>query len=106
MYQNLASQFSLGRESVHLEDYPVSDEALIDQDLTERVRLAMRISSMGRSARSKAGIKVRQPLQELFVKTRNSRELEMLGTVKDQILDELNVKEIKPVDDASEIVSF
>ena len=106
MYQNLASQFSLGRESVHLEDYPVSDEALIDQDLTERVRLAMRISSMGRSARSKAGIKVRQPLQELFVKTRNSRELEMLGTVKEQILDELNVKEIKPVDDASEIVSF
>ncbi len=106
MYQNLASQFSFGRESVHLEDYPVSDEALIDQDLTERVRLAMRISSMGRSARSKAGIKVRQPLGELFVKTRNSRELDMLDLVKDQILDELNIKEIKPVDDAADIVSF
>ena len=84
----------------------VSDETLIDQNLAERIRLAMRISSMGRSARSKAGIKVRQPLQELFVKTKNSRELEMIDLVKDQILDELNIKEIKPVDDASEIVSF
>ena len=55
---------------------------------------------MGRSARSKAGIKVRQPLQDLFVKTRNSTELEMLGLIEDQILDELNIKEIKPVDDA------
>ncbi|HJO59876.1 MAG TPA: DUF5915 domain-containing protein, partial [SAR202 cluster bacterium] len=106
MYQNLASHFSFGRESVHLEDYPVSDESLIDQGLTERVRLAMQLSSMGRSARSKAGIKVRQPLQDLFVKTRNSTELEMLGLIEDQILDELNIKEIKPVDDASEIVSF
>ena len=106
MYQNLASKFSFGRESVHLEEYPVSDESLIDQDLIERVRLAMQLSSMGRSARSKAGIKVRQPLQELFVKTRNSSELEMLTLIEDQILDELNIKEIKPVDDASEIVSF
>ncbi len=106
MYQNLAAQFAFGKESVHLEDYPVSDETLIDQNLAERIRLAMRISSMGRSARSKAGIKVRQPLQELFVKTKNSRELEMIDLVKDQILDELNIKEIKPVDDASEIVSF
>ena len=46
MYQNLAAQFAFGKESVHLEDYPVSDETLIDQNLTERVRLAMRISSM------------------------------------------------------------
>ena len=106
MYQNLASKFSFGRESVHLEEYPISDESLIDQGLTERVRLAMQLSSKGWSARSKAGILVRHTLQVLFVKTRNASELDMLGLIEDQILDELNIKEIKPVDDASEIVTF
>ena len=61
---------------------------------------------MGRSARSKAGIKVRQPLESLFVHTRTPSESQMLTMIEDQILDELNVKKIVPVADASDIVSF
>ena len=106
IYQNLTSRQNWSKESVHLEDYPISDEALVDSDLSDRTRLAMRLSSMGRSARSKAGIKVRQPLESLFVHTRTPSESQMLTMIEDQILDELNVKKIVPVADASDIVSF
>ena len=106
IYQNLTSTQIGSKESVHLEEYPVSDESIVDSDLSERTRLAMRLSSMGRSARSKAGIKVRQPLESLFVHTRTPAESHMLPMIEDQILDELNVKKIVPVADASDIVSF
>ena len=106
IYQNLTGGQAWSKESVHLEDYPISDESLIDSDLSDRTRLAMRLSSMGRSARSKAGIKVRQPLESLFVHTRTPSESQMLTMVEDQILDELNVKKIVSVADASDIVSF
>ena len=80
--------------------------SFVDSDLSDRTRLAMRLSSMGRSARSKAGIKVRQPLESLYVHTRTPSESQMLTMVEDQILDELNVKKIVSVADASDIVSF
>ena len=62
IYRNLLPESGGGRESVHLESYPVCDESLIDEELAEATRLAMRLSSLGRAARSKASLKVRQPL--------------------------------------------
>ena len=106
IYQNLTSALSDRKESVHLETYPEADTSVLDQDLSYRTRLAMKLSSMGRAARSKSGIKVRQPLEHLYVHTRNSIETDMLPLISEQILDELNVKNITPVSDASDIVSF
>jgi isoleucyl-tRNA synthetase len=106
MHQNLSKNFGLGKESVHLEDFPVAQKDVIDESLSERTRLSKRIASLGRAARSKAGIKVRQPLGTLFVHTPNQREAEMLPLIEDQILDELNVKEVALVDNAADIVSF
>ena len=106
IYQNMTGSLSNRKESVHLENYPESDDLLLDQDLSYRTRLAMKLSSMGRAARSKSGIKVRQPLEYLYVHTRNSAETDMLPLISEQILDELNVKNIMPVLDASDIVSF
>ncbi len=106
IYQNLTSSLSDRKESVHLETYPKADTSVLDQDLSYRTRLAMKLSSMGRAARSKSGIKVRQPLEHLYVHTRNSTETDMLPLISEQILDELNVKNITPVSDASDIVSF
>lgn len=106
IYQNLTGPSLNRRESVHLEDYPTSNSDMIDQDLSYRTRLAMKLSSMGRAARSKSGIKVRQPLEHLYVHTRNSIETDMLPLITTQIRDELNVKYITPVSDASDIVSF
>ena len=106
IYRNLVTSVGLGCESIHLEEYPKVNRNLVDQDLSDKTRLAMRLSSMGRSARSKASIKVRQPLAELFVKTRTASEIDMIESVSDQIKEELNVKAITLVTDASEIVNF
>ena len=70
MYQNLVRTFDAerGRESIHLTDWPVADAARIDRTLSEETRLVMRIASLGRAARAKAQLKVRQPVAELCVK--------------------------------------
>jgi len=68
IYQNLV--YSVNQEapdSIHLTDFPVADESVIDEQLMADIRLAMKVSSLGRAARSKAGVKVRQPLSCLFV---------------------------------------
>ena len=99
MYRNLELRYNPdGPDSVHLTHYPVTDESLIDRPIMEATRLAIRVSSMGRSARSKAGLKVRQPLAEVVVKTRTNAERAYLTQVRPQVLEELNIKELRAVD--------
>ena len=81
-------------DSVHLAAWPEADTSLIDQDLSQSTRLVMRLASMGRAARSKAGIRVRQPLATLRVAVRSADEERAVEGLRDQLLDELNVKEI------------
>ena len=98
MYRNLELRYNPdGPDSVHLADYPVADVSLIDRDIMDATRLAIRVSSMGRSARSKAGLKVRQPLAEVLVKTRTDAEVNYLTQVRPQILEELNIKELRAI---------
>jgi isoleucyl-tRNA synthetase len=100
LYQNLVlAAFPDAPESVHLADFPVADEAKIDQRLSADIQLAMRVASLGRAARSQASIKVRQPLAEVMVRVNSEREKEGLGRVKAQVLDELNVKDLKFIAD-------
>ena len=107
MYQNLVrSHDSAAPESVHLCDWPVADLSLVDERLDEDTRLVMRLVSLGRAARSKAGIKVRQPLSRAYVKVRDRSEEEAARRLEGQILDELNVKEIAFVKDESEFVEY
>jgi isoleucyl-tRNA synthetase len=95
LYQNLVrSAFPDAPASVHLADFPVADAALIDKELVEDNRLAMRLCSLGRAARSQAGIKVRQPLAEIYVGVKSERERRALGRMAPLILEELNVKEM------------
>ena len=106
MYQNLVRSTGSGRESVHFDDYPKADPSLIDQRLTESVRLTMKLSSLGRAARSKAGVKVRQPLQRAVVKLRTKDEVALLEQGMAQVLDELNLREVTAVDDVRDVVEF
>ncbi len=104
LYQNLVrSVFPEAPDSVHLADFPVADEARIDKQLAADIRLAMKISSLGRAARSKAGIKVRQPLAINFVSVSSWREQKCLERVKPQVLDELNVKNLELVSNVAEL---
>ena len=61
MYRNLVGSVDGGSESVHLESYPEADSSKIDEGLAEATRLAMRLSSLGRAARSKAGLECGSP---------------------------------------------
>jgi len=102
MYQNLVrSVDGVGPESVHLASFPQASSELVDQPLMDATRLAMKISSMGRAARSRAGKKVRQPLGKVLVRPRVAEEREYILQVQSQILDELNIKELQIVGPSS-----
>jgi isoleucyl-tRNA synthetase len=105
MYQNLVvSAFPEAPDSVHLADFPVADEARIDKQLSEDVRLVMKVSRMGRAARSEAGIKVRQPLDKVVVEVRSERERDALRRLSTQVLEELNVQSLEIVSKTSKDV--
>ncbi|MCI0794141.1 MAG: isoleucine--tRNA ligase [Chloroflexi bacterium] len=91
-------------DSVHLARFPTADQSLVDQPLMEATRLAMRIASMGRAARSKAGLKVRQPLASVAVKTRTPAEHSYLDLIRPQLLEELNIKELVQLEEDDDLV--
>ena len=104
IYQNLVCSVDAeAPDSVHLAAFPTVDASLIDQPLMGATRLAMSISSMGRNARSKSGLKVRQPLASVAVKTRNPEERGYLQMVQPQVLEELNIKSLVVLEDDSEL---
>ena len=104
MYQNLVCSVDPSApDSVHLSEFPVADESLVDQPLMEATQLAMKLASMGRAARSKAGLKVRQPLAKVLVKVRAPAEREYIDQVRPQVLEELNIKDIQVIEDDSPI---
>ncbi|MDH6342388.1 isoleucyl-tRNA synthetase [Parabacteroides sp. PFB2-12] len=91
-------------ESVHLADFPVYDEAKIDKVLEERMQMAQDISSMILALRRKVNIKVRQPLQTIMVPVLDATQQEHIEAVKALILNEVNVKEMRFVDNAAGIL--
>ncbi len=96
IYQNLVRNVdSKAPESVHLVSFPVANPDLVDSGIIEDTELAMKVCSMGRAARSKSAVKVRQPLPRVVVRARSAREREALKGLCSQILDELNVKDIE-----------
>ncbi|MBI4186392.1 MAG: isoleucine--tRNA ligase [Chloroflexi bacterium] len=99
LYQNLVrSAFPQAAESVHLADFPTADMTMVDQQLNADTRLAMKLSSLGRAARSQAGIKVRQPLARVIVSVGSGSDREGLERVMPQVLEELNVKGLEFAD--------
>ncbi len=96
LFQNLVRSLDDGApESVHLADWPVADAAHIDADLTRDMRALMRLVELGRAARAASGIKVRQPLPEVLVRLRSAEELTGVRRLEDQLLEELNVKQVR-----------
>ncbi len=96
LYRNLVLSADPGApESIHLADFPVANESLIDTDIAEANRLAMKVCSMGRAARSQAKIKVRQPVGEIVVSVAGAREERALESVRQLVLEELNTKGLR-----------
>ncbi|MDN5480514.1 MAG: isoleucine--tRNA ligase [Chryseobacterium sp.] len=93
-------------ESVHLTDFPVADESLIDQDLVEKTHLAQNITSMVFSLRKKENVKVRQPLQKVLVPVLDAKTEQQILAVADLIKQEVNVKELQLInsEEASHLI--
>jgi len=107
LYQNLVRTVDAAApESVHLCFYPVPNTSIIDERLMADTELVMKVVSLGRAARNKATIKVRQPLKEVAVKVRNREEEKALRRLEQQVLEELNVKQLSFVKDENQLVTY
>jgi len=107
LYQNLFRSVNpQSRESVHLTDFPIADEAKINDKLNSDVELAMKISSLGRAARAKAGIKVRQPLGKAVVDVGTEGEKRALESLATEVMEEINVKQLVVLSEAKEREEF
>jgi len=107
LYQDLNAATGKEKfESVHLTNFPVADESLIDQDLVEKTHLAQNITSMVFSLRKKENIKVRQPLQKVLIPVLDKKTEEQILAVSELIKQEVNVKELQLInaEEASHLI--
>jgi isoleucyl-tRNA synthetase len=81
--------------SIHLTEMPLADESLIDTELERRMDAAQRITSLARSLRERANLKVRQPLRRILVPIITPTERRDIQAVEDIIIEEINVKGIE-----------
>ena len=104
LYTDLTTATGRDNRSVHLTDFPVSCDKYIDKALEERMQIAQTMTSMVLALRRKVNIKVRQPLTTLMVPVLNPDQQAHIEAVKDLVLSEVNVKEMKFVDNAAGIL--
>lgn len=104
LYRDLTVSLKTKSISVHLEDFPVVKQSLINEDIELSMNRAQRISSMVLALRRKVSIKVRQPLQTLLVPIIDKREEQVILPVIPLILSEVNIKELKFVDNSNDIL--
>jgi isoleucyl-tRNA synthetase len=90
--------------SVHLSNFPVNDEKLIDKDLEERMDIAQQLSSMILGLRRKESLKVRQPLSKIMVPILSEKYEKQLEAISELILSEVNVKEIELLKDTTGVL--
>ena len=93
-------------ESVHLCDFPVADESLIDAELERKMEVTRKAVSLGRALRSSHDIKTRQPLKSAYLVTKDPVEKVILQEMESIIAEELNVKEISIRDNEEELVEY
>lgn len=108
VYQNIVRQVKQDAPvSVHLLDFPKPDEALIDEALEARVDTVVKYVQLGLRLRNEAQLKVRQPLSRLYVKPESSAERRALETpeMRDQVLEEMNIKELVLVDRVDDLIT-
>ena len=98
IYRNLT-----GCESVHLADYPEADKTKYQDKIEEKMDLVRDLISLGRNAREEAKIKVRQPISEVIIDSKNKK---IISDLVDLIKEELNVKEVVFEDNLGTYINF
>ncbi len=103
IYQNLVRSIDTSApESIHLCDFPVANEAYVNEELEQNMEIVLKVKGMGHAARNTANIKIRQPLGTMFIKGVE----ELPEFYEDIIRDEVNVKKLVFTDDVREFTSY
>ena len=92
-------------ESVHLADFPVLEMSAIDRPLEQRMKKAQIITSLVRTMREKASIKVRQPLKRILLAVSDAAARDEYGMVSDIIMEEINVQKIEYIEEEGSVIS-
>jgi len=105
LYKDLSSVCDKkAKKSVHLSDFPIAEPLYINSDLERKMEKAQTISSLVLSLRQKQKIKVRQPLQKIMIPVLDHQTRKEIEAVSNLIKNEVNVKEIELIDEASGIL--
>jgi len=103
LYTDLAVE-TVHAPSVHLSDFPVCNEKMIDDALEERMHIAQEISSLVLALRRKVNIKVRQPLSAIMIPVTDAHQKAAIEAVSDLIRNEVNIKSINYLDNTDNIL--
>jgi len=106
IYLNLNGVRGLeSRMSVHLADFPLLEMSAIDRPLEQRMKKAQIITSLVRTMREKASIKVRQPLKRILLAVSDAASKDEYGMVSDIIMEEINVQKIEYIEEDGSVIS-
>jgi len=106
LYQNLVVRFDTSvPQSIHLCDFPVANDTLIDPELESQMANTIEIVTQGRAARNTGNVKTRQPLSEMMVALANANKTPD-DALLEVIREELNVKTVRFIADASEYSGY
>ncbi|MCH9031591.1 MAG: isoleucine--tRNA ligase [candidate division Zixibacteria bacterium] len=107
LYREMTDDNSLKtKPSVHMLSYPEQDEAKINSALEREIEIVMNVVSMGRAARTRHNLKIRQPLAELLISLRQGESFDLISEDIDEFIGELNIKSVRPLTNADELVSY
>ncbi len=107
LYQNLVRGRVAGApDSVHLDAWPELDRAAIDTGLAEEMAVVQRMVSLGRGARQRAKVRVRQPLARAVLIPRSGEERAGIERLRSEIAEELNVKDVDVAESAGDRVAY
>ena len=107
MYQNLVRGLeSDAPESIHLCSFPEVVPSVIDEEVIRDIDAVIKLVEMGRHARNKVNLKIRQPLSKLQYAVSDDALAKAFDQNAGEIMDELNVKKIERVSSPEEIMKF
>ncbi len=99
IYQNVIKEFRNGSESIFMETYPEPEKEYINKELENSMKIAREIVEAASNARNKARRKLRWPLRELIVETKDEKVVKAVETLGEIIRSQSNVKNIKVVEE-------
>ncbi len=107
LYQNLTKNLDSNLPmSVHLCNYPKSTKKLLKKELNEKMDDVLEVVKLGRAARSKVDLRLRQPLEEVIIWCKNTENEKVLKEFEMELLTELNVKKLRFVRNPEKLLTF